>query len=149
MSKTPTPSTSTPVPSESATAPDGSTIGGAAPPRPTRPDDAPATVHGRIVRPAIVLVTCCAALFISSMNVALINVALPVIRASLSASTTQLQWVIDAYTLMIAALLLVSGSMADRFGRKRALLVGLILFAVTRSPGSSWGAACRPRAGHC
>ena len=131
MSKTPTPSTSTPVPSESATAPDGSTIGGAAPPRPTRPDDAPATVHGRIVRPAIVLVTCCAALFISSMNVALINVALPVIRASLSASTTQLQWVIDAYTLMIAALLLVSGSMADRFGRKRALLVGLILFAVT------------------
>ena len=131
MSKTPTPSTSTPVPSESATAPDGSTIGGAAPPRPTQPDDAPATVHGRIVRPAIVLVTCCAALFISSMNVALINVALPVIRASLSASTTQLQWVIDAYTLMIAALLLVSGSMADRFGRKRALLVGLVLFAVT------------------
>ena len=82
---------------------------------------APLTVRGRTVRPAVVLVTCCTALFISSMNAALINVALPVIRADLGASTTQLQWVVDAYTLMIAALLMVSGSMADRFGRKRAL----------------------------
>ena len=93
--------------------------------------DAPLTVRGRTVRPGVVLVTCCAALFISSMNAALINVALPVIRADLGASTTQLQWVVDAYTLMIAALLMASGSMADRFGRKRAFMTGLALFAAT------------------
>ena len=92
---------------------------------------APLTVRGRTVRPAVVLVTCCTALFISSMNAALINVALPVIRADLGASTTQLQWVVDAYTLMIATLLMVSGSMADRFGRKRAFMTGLALFAAT------------------
>ena len=91
----------------------------------------PVTVGSRTVRPAVVLVTCCTALFISSMNAALINVALPVIRAGLGASTTQLQWVVDAYTLMIATLLLVSGSMADRFGRKRAFMTGLTLFAAT------------------
>ena len=93
--------------------------------------DAPLTVRGRTVRPGVVLVTCCAALFISSMNAALINVALPVIRADLGASTTQLQWVVDAYTLMIAALLMASGSMADHFGRKRAFMTGLALFAAT------------------
>ena len=64
-----------------------------------------ARVGGRRVRPGLVLATCCTALFVSSMNAVLINVALPMIRAGLGASATQLQWVVDAYTLMIASLL--------------------------------------------
>ena len=88
-----------------------------------------ARVGGRRVRPGLVLATCCTALFVSSMNAVLINGALPMIPAGLGASAAQLQWVVDAYTLMIASLLLATGSMADRFGRKRVFMTGLVLFA--------------------
>ena len=91
------------------------------------------TASLRRVRPPIVLLTCCTALFISSMNAALINVALPSIRADLGASAAQLQWLVDAYTLVLGTLLLASGSLADRFGRKKAFILGLGLFAVTSS----------------
>jgi len=91
------------------------------------------TASLRRVRPPIVLLTCCTALFISSMNAALINVALPSIRADLGASAAQLQWLVDAYTLVLGTLLLASGSLADRFGRKKAFILGLSLFAVTSS----------------
>lgn len=105
--------------------------------------DGRVVVGGRTVRPGVVLLTCCTALFISSMNAALVNLTLPAIRADLHASTTQLQWILDAYTLVIASLLLVTGSMADRFGRKRTFLVGLLLFAATSAlcalaPTTSW-----------
>ena len=93
------------------------------------PTPASGPAGGRRVRPGLVLATCCTALFISSMNAVLINVALPMIRVGLGASATQLQWVVDAYTLMIASLLLATGSMADRFGRKRVFMTGLVLFA--------------------
>ena len=91
------------------------------------------TASLRRVRPPIVLLTCCTALFVSSMNAALINVALPSIRADLGASAAQLQWLVDAYTLVLGTLLLASGSLADRFGRKKAFILGLGLFAVTSS----------------
>ncbi len=54
-----------------------------------------------------------------SIDVTIANVAIPSIRADLSASPSQMQWVIDIYTLMVASLLLLSGAMADRFGRRR------------------------------
>ena len=106
-------------------------------------DPAGARVGGRRVRPGLVLATCCTALFVSSMNAVLINVALPMIRVGLGASTTQLQWVVDAYTLMIASLLLATGSMADRFGRKRVFMTGLVLFAAASAlcalaPTTAW-----------
>lgn len=78
----------------------------------------------------IILVTCCLSLFIVGIDVSAVNVALPSISTDLGASPTQLQWVIDAYTLVIASLLTLGGSMGDRLGRKRVFQVGLVVFGV-------------------
>ncbi len=69
-------------------------------------------------------------LLIVSLDVSIVNVALPSIRAALGASVRGLQWTIDAYTLVLAVLLLFSGSMADRFGRRRVFQLGLLLFTL-------------------
>lgn len=58
----------------------------------------------------------------------IVNVALPVLQKQFHASVAQLQWVADAYLLVLAALLLLAGSLGDRFGRKRVLMTGLVLF---------------------
>ncbi|HEX2285458.1 MAG TPA: DHA2 family efflux MFS transporter permease subunit, partial [Mycobacterium sp.] len=81
-------------------------------------------------RKAIILVSCCLSLLIVSMDATIVNVAIPNIRADLSASASQLQWVIDIYTLVLASLLLLSGATADRFGRRGTFQVGLIVFAL-------------------
>ena len=72
----------------------------------------------------------CLSLVMVVMSVAGLNVALPSMQRSLNASATELQWIIDAYALVFAALLLPAGAMGDRFGRKQALLFGLVVFAV-------------------
>jgi EmrB/QacA subfamily drug resistance transporter len=61
----------------------------------------------------------------------IVNVALPTLSTELEATTTQLQWIVDAYTLVFAALLLAMGHFGDRYGRKLSLQVGLVLFAAT------------------
>jgi len=61
----------------------------------------------------------------------IVNVALPTIGRELDASTSDLQWVVDAYTLVFATLLLLAGHLGDRFGRRRILLAGLVVFALT------------------
>jgi EmrB/QacA subfamily drug resistance transporter len=63
-----------------------------------------------------------------AMDVTIVNVALPAIQHDLQASLSGLQWIIDAYTLVIASLLMLSGSMSDRFGRRRVFQIGLTLF---------------------
>jgi EmrB/QacA subfamily drug resistance transporter len=70
----------------------------------------------------------CVAIFMLLLDITIVNVALPDIARSLKASFTDLQWVIDAYALSLAALLLTAGSLADRLGRKLVFLVGLVLF---------------------
>src|SRR5215831_10773823 len=60
----------------------------------------------------------------------IVNIALPTISRDLSASTSALQWVVDGYSLVFAALLLVGGNLGDRLGRRRLLQAGLVLFAV-------------------
>jgi DHA2 family multidrug resistance protein-like MFS transporter len=72
----------------------------------------------------------CLSLVMVVMSVSGLNVALPSMQRSLDASSTQLQWIVDAYSLVFAALLLPAGALGDRFGRKRALLLGLVIFAV-------------------
>src|SRR3954465_11828415 len=67
--------------------------------------------------------------FMLLLDITVVNVALPVIRADLGASFSDLQWVVDAYALPLAALLLVSGSFADLIGRRRVFILGLILFS--------------------
>lgn len=74
--------------------------------------------------------TCCLSLLIVSMDATIVNVAIPNIRADLHATGSQLQWVIDIYTLVLASLLLLSGATADRFGRRGTFQIGLAVFAV-------------------
>src|SRR5204863_7191641 len=81
------------------------------------------------VRPRLVLAICCLSIFIVSLDNTIVNVALPSIRRDLHASITDLQWTIDAYTIVLAGLLMVSGSTADRLGRARIFRVGLLLFS--------------------
>jgi EmrB/QacA subfamily drug resistance transporter len=76
----------------------------------------------------LILAICCMSLFIVSLDATVVNIALPSIHTDLHASVSQLQWTIDAYTLTLASLLLLSGSTADRLGRARIFKVGLSLF---------------------
>src|ERR1700721_4188075 len=78
----------------------------------------------------VVLAVCCSSLFITGVDVTIVNVALPSIQHSLHASVSGLQWTLDAYTLVIACLLMLSGSLADRFGRRRVFQIGLSLFSL-------------------
>jgi EmrB/QacA subfamily drug resistance transporter len=82
-------------------------------------------------RKVIVLVSCCLSLLIVSMDATIVNVAIPNIRTDLGASPSQLQWVVDVYTLVLASLLMLSGAMGDRFGRRRVFQIGLTVFAVS------------------
>jgi EmrB/QacA subfamily drug resistance transporter len=82
------------------------------------------------LRPNLVLAICCLSLLLVSLDVTIVNVALPSIRRDLATTTAGLQWVIDAYTLVLASLLMLSGSIADRFGRRRVFQVGLSLFTL-------------------
>lgn len=70
------------------------------------------------------------ATFMLLLDVTVVNVALPAIRDSLGASFTDLQWVVDAYALTLAALVLTAGSLADRLGRRRVFVAGLSVFTV-------------------
>jgi len=74
--------------------------------------------------------TCCLSLLIVSMDMTIVNVAIPAIRADLDASPSQLQWIIDVYTLVLASLLMLSGATGDKFGRRRVFQIGLTVFAI-------------------
>ncbi len=74
------------------------------------------------------LVAACFALFMAMLDNLVVNVALPTIQRDLGASTSQLQWIVSAYTLVFASLQITAGGFGDRFGRKRWFLIGLGLF---------------------
>jgi EmrB/QacA subfamily drug resistance transporter len=78
-----------------------------------------------------ILAVLCLSLFMVVVDNTIVNVALPSLSLELGASTTGLQWIVDAYTLVFSALLLAGGHLGDRFGRRRALQVGLVVFAAT------------------
>jgi EmrB/QacA subfamily drug resistance transporter len=75
------------------------------------------------------LVSLLLAAFVINLDITIVNVALPTLVRELHASNSQLQWVVDAYNLVFAALLLAAGSLSDRLGRKGFLLAGLVVFA--------------------
>jgi EmrB/QacA subfamily drug resistance transporter len=81
-------------------------------------------------RKTIILASCCLSLLIVSMDAMIVNVAIPAIRTDLHASPSQMQWVIDIYTLVLASLLMLSGATGDRFGRRRVFQIGLAAFAL-------------------
>ena len=77
-----------------------------------------------------ILLICCMSLFIVGLDITAVNVALPTIGRDLGAGVSGLQWTVDAYTVVMASLLLFAGSMADRLGRKRTFVTGLTVFSV-------------------
>jgi EmrB/QacA subfamily drug resistance transporter len=81
-------------------------------------------------RRLLVLAICCMSLLIVSLDNTVLNVALPSMQRELHASTAGLQWTIDAYTLVLASLLMLAGSTADRIGRKRVFMAGLVVFGI-------------------
>src|ERR687884_1269109 len=88
------------------------------------------------------LIVLSVSLLVISVGNTILNVALPTIQHDLDASSSQLQWIVDAYMLVFAGLLLTAGSLGDRFGRKRAPTFGLAVFglgsglsALATSPG--------------
>jgi EmrB/QacA subfamily drug resistance transporter len=74
------------------------------------------------------LLTVCVGTFMLLLDISVVMVALPVIQHAIGTSFTELQWVVDAYALVLAAALLTAGSLADRFGHRRLYLVGLAIF---------------------
>ena len=94
-------------------------------------------------RRRLVLAICCLSLLIVGMDTTIVNVALPSIRADLGASVGGLQWTVDAYTVVLASLLLLAGSTGDRLGRRRTFQAGLVLFTAgsllcSLAPGLGW-----------
>jgi EmrB/QacA subfamily drug resistance transporter len=87
-------------------------------------------------RRRVVLLTLCLAAFTINLDTTIVNVTLPTLVRDLDASTRQLQWIVDSYNLVFAALVLAAGSVSDRFGRKGALLTGLAIFAAGSLLGS-------------
>ncbi|MEV7449954.1 MFS transporter [Streptomyces nigra] len=81
-------------------------------------------------RRLLILAICCMSLLIVSLDNTALNVALPALQSDLHASTSGLQWTIDAYTLVLASLLMLAGSTADRIGRKRVFMAGLVVFTI-------------------
>jgi EmrB/QacA subfamily drug resistance transporter len=86
-----------------------------------------------------ILAVMCLSLLIVVIDNTILNTALPTLARVLHASTTDLQWITDGYTLTFAGLLVMAGALGDRFGRRRALLLGLVIFA----SGSAWAALSR------
>ena len=94
-------------------------------------------------RRLLVLAICCSSLFIVGLDNTIVNLALPSIRRDLGSSLSGLQWVIDAYTLVLASLLMLGGSTGDRIGRRRTFQTGLVLFGVgsllcSLAPTTGW-----------
>src|SRR6202035_4085473 len=89
------------------------------------------------------LVAVCGATFMLLVDITIVQVALPTMQRSLHASFSDLEWVISAYALSLASLILTQGALADLFGRQRIFIVGLAVFTLaslacglSRSPGA-------------
>ena len=99
-------------------------------------------------RRTLTLVACSLSLFMVLMDSTVVNVALPSIQHHFQATFSDLQWIVDAYILVLASLLLFSGSLGDRVGRRRVFLVGLVIFCTgsllcSLSPSLGWLVAFR------
>jgi EmrB/QacA subfamily drug resistance transporter len=94
----------------------------------TAPDLDPAHSQRAYDRRWWILAVLCFCLLVVSIDNTILNVALPTLVEELGATASQLQWIVDAYTLIFASLLLTAGTMGDKFGRRGALIAGLIVF---------------------
>ena len=109
------------------------------------PDQTPGPSRARR---QLILAICCMSLLIVGLDNTIVNVALPSIGRELHATVAGLQWTVDAYTLVLASLLMLSGSMGDRLGRRRVFQTGLVLFTLgsllcSAAPSLGWLIAFR------
>ncbi|MGW6912405.1 MFS transporter [Kitasatospora sp. NPDC054939] len=97
-----------------------------APPAPAGapPDRPPLSARRRWT----VLAVCCLSMFLVGLDTTIVNIGLPAIGEGLGVGTRGLEWTVDAYTLVLAALLISAGALADRFGRRRVFRLGLVVF---------------------
>ncbi len=79
-------------------------------------------------------------MLVVGLDLTVLSLALPTIAGTLHASTGDLQWIVDSYSLVLAALILPAGLLGDRYGRKQVLLVALVVFGAS----SAWPAPTRP-----
>src|SRR5256885_10942153 len=96
----------------------------------------------------LVLAICCMSLLIVGLDNTIVNVAGPSLQHDLHTGVDGLQWIIDAYTLVLASLLMLAGSTADRIGRRRTFQLGLVVFtlgslACSLAPSVGWLIAAR------
>ncbi|MEV5968538.1 MFS transporter [Streptomyces sp. NPDC051921] len=91
---------------------------------------APATAEPSARRRWTVLAVCALSMFLVGVDTTIVNVGLPEIGRGLGTGTRGLAWVVDAYTVVLAGLLVVSGALADRFGRRRVFRAGLVVFGL-------------------
>lgn len=89
-----------------------------------------------------ILAICCLSLFLVGLDTTIVNVGLPAVGEGLDIGTRGLEWTVDAYTLVLAGLLITSGALADRIGRRRVFQIGLIVFGI-----ASLGCALAPSSG--
>ena len=85
--------------------------------------------RGKPVHRSGALAVLCVSILVVNLDNTILNVALPTLVRKLSATSSELQWIVDSYAMVFAGLLLIGGSLADRFGRKRLFLIGLAVFA--------------------
>jgi EmrB/QacA subfamily drug resistance transporter len=97
----------------------------------------------------LILVSLLLAAFAINLDTTIVNVALPTLVRELHSSDSQLQWIVDAYNLVFAALLLAAGSLSDRLGRKGMLLAGLALFGLASAAGGFAGSSGQLIAARC
>src|ERR1039457_7103049 len=86
---------------------------------------------------AWLLTVCCVAQFMVILDLSIVNVALPSIQSSLGFSSPDLQWVVDAYAITFAGFLMLGGRAADRFGQRRMIVIGLLLFGLASLAGGA------------
>ncbi len=110
---------------------------------PRGPSDRQAPEAGRSGNRRGILAVLCVSLLIVSLDNTILNVALPVIVRTLHASSSSLQWIVDAYAIVFAGLLLVAGSLGDRLGRKWVFMAGLFIFALGSAASAISGTADR------
>jgi len=89
------------------------------------------TPVGSRSRPGVALAVICLSVLIISADATIVNIALPTLAQQLGASNSELQWFTDAYILVLSGLLLAAGALSDRYGRRGALSLGLLIFAIT------------------
>lgn len=82
-------------------------------------------------RPGLVLAICCTSLFLVTVDGSIVHTALPSIQRDLGGGVNGLQWVVDGYLMVMASLLVLAGSVADRLGRRRVFVTGLVLFGAS------------------